>query len=80
MYKHYYKFVNSTCPYYLKENFEFAPHCRIDTRIKFEELKIPFRKTNMRQRVVLFVGPSLWNSLPASIKKTPDNLNTYLNI
>ena len=27
-----FKFVNNTCPYYLKENFEFAPHYRIETR------------------------------------------------
>ena len=31
-----FKFVDNTCPYYLKETFEFAPHCRIDTRNKFE--------------------------------------------
>ena len=39
-----FKFVNNTCPYYLKEMFEFAPHCRIDTRNKFAKLKIPFRE------------------------------------
>ena len=58
-----FKFINNTCPYYLKEIFEFAPHCRIDTRNKFAKLKIPFRKTNMGQKAVSFVGPSLWNSL-----------------
>ena len=70
------KFVNNTCHYYLKEIFEFAPHCRIDTRNKFAKLKIPFRKTNMGQKAISFVGPSLWNSLPELIKKT-DNLNTF---
>ena len=65
-----FKFVNNTCPYYLKEIFEFAPHCRIDTRNKFAKLKIPFRKTNMGQKATSFVGPSLWNSLPELIKKT----------
>ena len=34
-----FKFVNSTCPYYLKEVFELAPHCRIDTKISFLNLK-----------------------------------------
>ena len=53
------KFVNNTCLYYLKGIFEFAPHCRIDTRNKFVKLKIPFRKTNMGQKAILFVGPSL---------------------
>ena len=71
-----FKFVNNTCPYYLKEIFEFAPHCRIDTRNKFAKLKIPFCKTNMRQKAISFVGPSLWNSLPELIKKT-DNLNIF---
>ena len=71
-----FKFVNNTCPYYLKEIFEFAPHCRIDTRNKFAKLKIPFRKTNMGQKAISFVGPSLWNRLPELIKKT-DNLNTF---
>ena len=45
-----FKFVNNT--YYLKEIFEFAPHCRIDTRNKFAKLKIPFRKINMGQKVI----------------------------
>ena len=72
-----FKFVNDTCPYYLKEIFEFAPHCRIDTRNKFAKLKIPFRKTNMGQKAISFVGPSLWNSLPELIEKNPDNLNTF---
>ena len=71
-----FKFVNDTCSYYLKEIFEFAPHCRIDTRNKFAKLKISFRKTNMGQKAISFVGPSLWNSLPELIKKT-DNLNTF---
>ena len=64
-----FKFVNDTCPYYLKEIFEFAPHCRIDTRNKFAKLKIPFRKTNVGQKAISFVGLSLWNSLPELIKK-----------
>ena len=60
-----FKFVSDT--HYLKEIFEFAPHCRIDTRNKFAKLKIPFRKTNMGQKAIAFVGPSLWNSLPELI-------------
>ena len=34
-----------------------------------------FRKTNMGQKAISFVSPSLWNSLPELILKT-DNLNT----
>ena len=63
-----FKFINNTCPYYLKEIFEYAPHCRIETRNKFTKLKIPFRKTNIGQKPISFVGASLWNSLPELIK------------
>ena len=64
-----FKSVNDTCPYYLKEIFEFAPHCRIETRNKFAKLKIPFCVTNMGQKAISFVGPSLWNSLPELKKR-----------
>ena len=64
-----FKFVNNTCPYYLKEIFEFALHCRIDTRNKFVEIKISLRNTNMGQNAISFVGPSLRYSLPELIKK-----------
>ena len=45
-------------------------------KINLQKLKIPFRMTNMGQKAVSFVVPSLWNSLPKLIKK-PDNLNTF---
>ena len=64
-----FKFVNNTCPYYLKEIFEIAPHCRIDTRNKFAKLKIPFHNRNMEQKAISFVDPSLWNSLAELIEK-----------
>ena len=64
-----FKFVNNTCPYYLKDIFEFAPHCRIDTRNKFAKLKIPFWERNMEQKAISFIGLSLLNSLPRLIKK-----------
>ena len=37
-----FNFINKTCPYYLNEIFEFAPHCRIDTKNNFSKLKNPF--------------------------------------
>ena len=71
-----YNFVNNTCPYYLNEIFEFAPHCRIGTRNNFSKLKNPFRKTNMGQKAISYIGPSIWNSLPDSIKRA-NSLNTF---
>ena len=54
-----FKFVNDSCPYYLKEIFEFATHCRIKTRNKIAKFKIPLRKTNKGKTAISFVGPSL---------------------
>ena len=46
----------------------------IDTKNEFAKLKNPFHKTNMRQKNS-YIDPSIWNSLPDSIKKA-NSLNT----
>ena len=71
-----YKFVNNTFPYYLNEISEFAPHCSIGTRNNFFKLKNPFRKTNMAQKAISYISPSIWNSLSHSIKRA-NSLNTF---
>ena len=63
------KLVNKNCPFYLNEIFGFAPHCRIDTKNSFTELKHPFRKTNTGPKTLSYMGPFLWNNLPETIKK-----------
>ena len=65
-----FKFVNNACPYYLNDMYEFAPRCRIDSRSKFTKLKVPFWKTNLGQKGLSYLDPSLWNNLPGSLKKT----------
>ena len=54
-----YNFVNNTCPYYPNGIFEFVKHCRIGTRNNFSNLKNPFRKTNMGQEKISYIGPSI---------------------
>ena len=71
-----YNFVNNTCPYYLNDIFEFAPHCSIGTRNNFSKLKNHFRETNMGQKAISYIGTSIWNSLPDSIKRA-NSLNTF---
>ena len=71
-----YNYVNNTCPYYLNEIFQFAPHCRIGTRNNFSKLKNPFRKTNMGQKAISHIGPSIWNSFHDSVKRT-NSLNNF---
>ena len=70
------KFVNNSCPHYLNEVYEYALQCRIESRSNFVKLKVPFRKTNMRQKGLSYIGPSLWNNLPGSMKK-PTVLNAF---
>ena len=71
------KFINFlTCPYYLNEVFEFASSGNISLRNNFLKLKQPFRNTNTGQKALSFIGPSFWNQIPETLKKT-DNLNTF---
>ena len=71
-----YNFFNNTCPFYLNEIFEFAPHYRTGTRNNISKLKNPFCKTNMGQKIISYLGPSIWISLPDSIKKA-SNLSAF---
>ena len=66
----------NNCPFYLNEILEFGPHCRIDTRNNFAKLKHPFCKTNTRQKTLSYIGPSLWNNLPKTIKNG-NNWNSF---
>ena len=70
-----YNFVNNTCPYYQIEIFEFIPHCRIGRGNNLPKLTNHFRKTNMGQKAIFCIGPSIWNSLPDSINEA-NSLNT----
>ena len=65
-----FKFVNNSSLHYFNEVDEFAPHCRIESWSKFAKHKFPFWKTNMRQKGLSYIVPSLWNNLPRSMKKT----------
>ena len=65
-----FKFVSNTCAHYLNEVYECAPQCRIESRSNFAKLKVPFQKTNMGKNDLSYIGPSLWNNLPGSLKKT----------
>ena len=68
------KFIHSKV--YLNEGFEFAPEGNISLRNNFLKLKRPFRNTNTGQKALSFIGPSFWNQIPETLKKT-NNLNTF---
>ena len=48
----------------------------ISLRNNFLKLKQPFRNTNTGPKAISFIGPSFWNQIPETLKKT-NNLNTF---
>ena len=71
-----FKYVNKACPYYMKEVFEYASQGSIrnnnyasSSRNNYAKLKVPFRKTTMRQKSLSYIGPSVWNKLPISMNR-----------
>ena len=71
-----FKYVNKACPYYMKEVFEYASQGRISSRNNLAKLKIPFLKTNMVQKRLSYIGPSVRNKLPSSMKRS-NSLNKF---
>ena len=71
-----FKYVNKACPYYMKEVFEYASQGRISSRNNLAKLKIPFLKTNMGQKRLSYIGPSVRNKLPSSMKRS-NSLNKF---
>ena len=59
-----FKFVNNSCLPYLNEVCEYGPQCRMEPRSNFAKRKVHFRESNMGQRGLSYIGPSLWNNLP----------------
>ena len=60
----------------MNEVFEFASEDNVSLKNDFLKLKRPFRNTNTGQKTLSFIGPSFWNQIPETLKKT-DNLNTF---
>ena len=69
-----FKFINGNCPHYLNGTFEFVPESNVSLR-HFLKPKQPFRNTNNGQKVLSFIGPSFWNQIAETLRKT-NNLNT----
>ena len=59
----------------MKEVFKYASQGRISSRNNYAKLKVPFRKTTMGQKSLSYIGPSVWNKLPSSMKR--NSLNKF---
>ena len=64
-----FKYFTKQCPRYLNEVFEFACPNNLKTRNSCLKLICPFRKTDMGQNVLSFIGPSIWNITLEVLKK-----------
>ena len=53
----------------MKEVLEYDSQGRISSRNNYAKLKFPFRKTTIGQESVSYIGPSVWNKLPSSMKR-----------
>ena len=51
----------------------------VHTRSSYQKLNVPHRKTNVRQKALSYVGPSLWNNSNKTLK-TSTSLNTFKHI
>ena len=71
-----FKYFTKQCPSYLNEVFELASPINLRTRNRYLKLICPFRKTNMGQNVLSFIGPSIWNKTPEVLKKA-NSINTF---
>ena len=60
----------------MKEVSTHAESNGIPTRCYYQKLKLPHRKTNQGLRVLSYIGPSLWNKLDKSLKRSV-SLNAF---
>ena len=56
------KYFTKQWPSYLNEVFEGACPNNLRTRNSYLKLICPFRKTNMGQNTLSFIGPAIWNN------------------
>ena len=53
---------------------------RMSTRNSFKKLLQPSRRTKQGQNCLSFIGPSIWNKLPESIKDSKNLINFKHNL
>jgi len=71
-----FKFFEDKCPLYMKDIFDISCINRISTRNSAKKLNQPLRRTNYGKNCISFLTPSVWNSMPDSLKDC-ENLNTF---
>ena len=70
-----FKFFNNMSPTYTSELYQPFNHGH-NTRRSNCRLQLPYRNTSYGHKALSFLGPKLWNNLPAKIKSS-SNINTF---
>ena len=76
LYEVYTIFFIKNCPNYTDEIYVPLETNEVHTRSLYQKLNVPHRKTNVGQKALSCVGPSLWNNLNKTLK-TSTSLNTF---
>ena len=71
-----YKFLTKNCPNYFDEIYVPLETNGVHTRSSYQKLNVPHRKTNVGQKALSYVGPSIWNNLNKTLK-TSAGLNAF---
>ena len=58
-----YKFFTRNCPNYFVEIYVPLETKGVHTCSSYQKLNVPHGKTNVGQKALSYVGPSLWNNL-----------------
>ena len=70
-----FKFFNQMSPQYTAEIFHPSSSVH-NTRRATQKLDLPFRKSCIGQKTLSYIGPKIWNNLPAQIKPSK-SVNTF---
>ena len=71
-----FKYVTKHCPSNLNEVFELVCPNNLRTRNSYLKLISPFRKIDMVQNALSFIGFSIWNKTPEVLENT-NIINTF---
>ena len=65
-----YKFFTKNCANYFDEIYVPLETNGVHTRSSYQKLNVPHRKTNAGQKALSYVGPSLWDNLNKTLKRS----------
>ena len=71
-----YKFFTKNYPNYFDEIYVSLETNGVQTRLSYQKLNVPYRKRNVGQKSLSYVGTSLWNNLNKTLK-TSTSSNTF---